>query len=124
MRRRKRDWDRVNGNGQFPGGTDELWLLHALDDVRHGLQAGDHSGTAVARLIDFRGHKHEYVIEGNLPEEHLECGGQKGTFYFFPENQNVPSLKEPVLSRVVSADFVAWECLLFLCVLQTISAVR
>ena len=28
----------------------------------------------------------------------------------------VPSLKEPVLSRAVSADFVAWECLCFLCI--------
>jgi hypothetical protein len=28
----------------------------------------------------------------------------------------VPSLKEPVLSRVVSADFVAWECLHVRCI--------
>ena len=36
----------------------------------------------------------------------------------------VPSLKEPVLSRAVSADFVAWEWLFFLLHVQTIYAVR
>ncbi len=51
-------------------------------------------------------------IESNGTEG---TGHTKATATVTEDNRSAPSLKEPVLSRAVSADFSAWECLLFYC---------